>query len=69
MISTAIAMVLAIIPESSPAITSGLGTMSLLKIMETYFTDLEKDISLSSEALFWLARLRQEGHIFNNSSD
>jgi hypothetical protein len=28
--------------------------------METYFTDLKKDVPLSAEALFWLARLRKK---------
>jgi hypothetical protein len=34
--------------------------LGVVKIMDAYFSDLERDLPLSSEALYWLARLREK---------
>ena len=60
LVSSAAVLVSALAPEIAPSIAGGLGVLSIAKIMETYFSDLEKDVALSTEALFWLARLRQK---------
>lgn len=60
LLSTSAALVTAIAPEMAVPVGGALGALSIAKIMETYFTDLEKDVPLSAEALFWLARLREK---------
>ena len=37
--------------------TGALAGVSIVKLMESYFTDLERDVGLRSDPLYWLARL------------
>jgi len=53
-------LVSAFAPEMTPAVIGAAGTISVLKVMETYFSDIEKDEQLSADALFWLAQLRRK---------
>jgi len=46
-------------PSTAAPVVSALGALSISKIIETYFTDLEKDVPLCMGALYWLARLRE----------
>ena len=57
-VSMSAALVAAIEPALGTAIAGGIGTVSILKIMDMYFADVEKDIQLSTEALYWLAKAR-----------
>jgi hypothetical protein len=54
------ALVTAIRPELAGPVSQALGALTILKIMEVYFSDLERDVGLSSEALYWLAMLRRD---------
>lgn len=59
MVSVTSALVGCLAPELAPSILAGLGTVTISKLMEAYFSDLEKDLGLSSETLYWLAKLRK----------
>jgi hypothetical protein len=59
LISYSTVLVSALVP-GSPAILGAIGTTSVAKLMETYFSDIEKDVPLHSEALYWLACVRRQ---------
>lgn len=61
LISSTALLVTAFAPSLAGPVISGMGMVSILKVIETYFSDLERDVQLSSDAMYWLARLRQKG--------
>lgn len=59
LLSAGAVLVSALAPSMAVPTISALGAVSILKIMEAYFADVEKDLPLREDALFWLAQLRQ----------
>ena len=57
--STSAVIVAAATPEFLQPVAGLIGGLSVFKVIETYFADLEKDVPLHAEATYWLTKLRQ----------